>query len=100
MTHPVGRVAVEKVLGTDWAGGQVSALVLLKLSQVHAAVALHAVAHIPAQAFAQAAQVAEGAVVDVPARLIVKEVADGAVVARHAAVAGPAVRCSTGTQVR
>lgn len=98
--HPVGRVAIKKVLSTDRAGGQVSALVLLELRQVHAAVALHAVAHISAQTFAQAAQVAEGAVVDVPARLVIEQLADVAVVARHAAVAGPAFPCRAGTQLR
>lgn len=98
-THPVGGVAVKEVLCADRAGGQISALVLLELRQVHAAVALHAVAHIPAQALAQAAQVAEGAVVYVPARLIIKQLADVAVVACHAAVAGPAVGCTTGTEM-
>ena len=66
---------------------------LLELCQVHAAVALHAVAHIPAQAFAQAAQVAEGAVVDVPPWLIVKQLADVAVVAGHVNVAGLTLSC-------
>jgi hypothetical protein len=36
------------------------------------------------------AHVAEGAVVDVPARLIIKQVADAAVVARHATAAAAA----------
>ena len=66
---------------------------LLELSQVHAAVALHAVAHVPAEALAQAAQVAERAVVDVAPGLVVKELADAAVVACHADVAGAALRC-------
>lgn len=96
--HPVRRVAVKQVLSADRASGQVAALVLLELSQVHAAVALHAVAHVPPQPLAQAAQVTEGAVVDVPPRLVVKELADAAMVACHAGVAGPALSCSsTGT---
>ena len=69
---------------------------LLEFSQVHAAVALHAVAHVSAQALAQAAQVAEGAVVDVPPGLIIKQLADGAVVACHAGVAGSTFRCRKG----
>ena len=99
-TDPVGRIAVKEVLGTDRAGGQVSALVLLELSQVHAAVALHAVAHVSAQALAQAAQVAEGAVVDVPARLVIKELADVAVVTRHMGVAGSAFGCRIGVETQ
>ena len=94
-THPVRRVAVEEVLSADRARGQIPALVLLELSQVHAAVALHAVTHVPPQALAQAAQVAEGAVVDVPPWLIVKELADAAVVACHAGVTGLALSCSS-----
>ena len=69
---------------------------LFELSQVHAAVALHAVAHVSAQALAQAAQVAEGAVVNVPVRLIIKQLADVAMVARHAGVARLTFRCRTG----
>lgn len=41
-----------------------------------------------------AAKVAEGAVVDVAPRLVVKEVADGAVVPRHAGAAGGAGACT------
>ena len=93
--HPVRRVAIEEVLSADRTGGQVPALVLLELSQVHAAVTLHAVTHVTPQALAQAAQVAEGAVVDVPPGLIVKELADAAVVACHDGVAGPALSCSS-----
>ena len=68
---------------------------LLELSQVHTAVTLHAVAHIPPQALPQAAQVTEGAVVDVPPPLIVKQLADAAVVASHPGVAGPTLSCSS-----
>ena len=93
--HSVRRVAVKEVLGADRAGGQVPALVLLELSQVHTAVTLHAVAHIPPQALPQAAQVTEGAVVDVPPGLIVKQLADAAVVACHAGMAGSALSCSS-----
>ena len=46
--YPVGRATIKKVLCTDRTGGQISTFVLLELSQIHAAVALHAVAHIPA----------------------------------------------------
>ena len=68
---------------------------LLELSQVHAAVALHAVTHVPPQALAQAAQVTEGAVVDITPRLVIKQLADAAVVACHAGMAGPALSCSS-----
>ena len=68
---------------------------LLELRQVHAAVALHAVAHIPAQPLPQATQIAEGAVVDVPTRLVIEELADGAVVPRHASVASLALSCTS-----
>lgn len=91
--HPIRRITVKQILCADRAGGQVPAFVLLELSQVHAAVALHAVTHISAQAFANAAEVAEGAVVDVAPWLIVKELTDVAVVARHTCVAGTALSC-------
>lgn len=63
-THPVGLVAVEQVLGAHGAGGQVAALVARELGEVHAAVALHAVAGVQAQPRAAPAQVAVRAVVD------------------------------------
>ena len=66
---------------------------LLELGQVHAAVALHAMANVPAKALAQTAEVAEGTVINVPPGLVVEELADAAVVARHAGVAGAALRC-------
>ena len=69
---------------------------LLELSQVHAAVALHAMAHVSAQALAQTAQIAEGTVVDVPPRLVIKQLADVAVVACHAGMAGYTFRCRKG----
>ena len=54
-----------------------------KLGEVHACVAVHAVAGVHSQALPHAAQVAEGAVVDGAARLVVPQVADAAVVPRH-----------------
>ena len=66
---------------------------LLELGQVHAAVALHAVAHIPAKALAQPTQVAERAVVDVTPRLIIEQLADVAVVTGHGLMAGLALGC-------
>ena len=64
IAHPVGLVAVEEVLCAHRARGQVPALVVRKLRQVHAAVALHAVARIQAEPGAAAAQVAVWAMVD------------------------------------
>lgn len=83
LAYPVGGVAVKKVLCTDRAGGQISAFVGLELCQTHAAVALHAVSSIPAQPFAAAAYVAKGAMVDISPRVVIKKLADVAVVACH-----------------
>mmetsp|Transcript_16801 Transcript_16801/g.53198 ORF Transcript_16801/g.53198 Transcript_16801/m.53198 type:complete len:245 (+) Transcript_16801:175-909(+) len=49
----------------------------------HAGVARHAVKEVDTQALAAAAEVAERAVVDVPPRGVVEQLADGAEVARH-----------------
>ena len=92
--YPVGGVAVKKVLCTDRACGQVSALVGLELGQAHAAIALHAVSCISAQPFPHTADITEGAVVDVSPRLVVKKLTDVAEVAGHARAAGMAVSCS------
>lgn len=62
--HPVRLVAVEEVLGAHRARGQVPALVVCKLGQVHAAVALHAVAGVQAKPGATAAQIAVWAVIN------------------------------------
>ena len=91
--NPVGLVGVEEVLGADGAGGQVAAGVGLELGQVHAGVAVHAVAGVDAQALPPAAQVAEGAVVDRAPRLVVPQPADAAVVPPQACAAGTALRC-------
>lgn len=69
--------------------------VLVEELQRHAGVARHAVERIHAQPPALAAEVAKGAVVDVAAGLIVKQVADGAVVAGHACATGGAGSCHT-----
>lgn len=65
----------------------------LELSQTHTTVALHAVPGVFPQPLANAADVAERAVVDVTPRLIIKQLADVAEVARHAGSAGMAVCC-------
>jgi hypothetical protein len=62
--HPIRLVAVEEVLCTHGARGQVPALVVRKLGQVHAAVALHAMACIQAKPGTAAAQVAIRTVVN------------------------------------
>ena len=92
--YPVGGIAVKKVLCTDRACGQVPALVGLELSQAHAAIALHAVPRIPAQPFPHTADVTEGAVVDVPPRLVIEKLTDVAEIAGHARATGMAVSCS------
>ena len=66
--HPVGLAAVEEVLGAHGAGGKVAALVGGELREVHAAVALHAVAGVQPQPRPPPAQVAVGAVVDLRPR--------------------------------
>jgi len=81
--RPVGLRRVEQVVRADGARAQVAALVPRELGQVHAGVAVHAVARVHAQAAPAPAQVAEGAVVDGARRLVVPQVADAAVVARH-----------------
>ena len=66
---------------------------LAKLGEVHAGVAVHAVAHVNAQATPQAAQVAEGTVVDAAPLLVIVQMADVAV------VAAPAASDSDGSQL-
>ena len=61
---------------------------------MHAGVAVHAVARIHPQTLAHAAEVAEGAVVYRAARLVVPQVADVAVVARHFPAAAGALACT------
>lgn len=92
--YSVRGVAVKQVLGTDRTGGQVSALVCLELSQAHAAVALHAMSGILAQSFPHTTDIAEWAVVDVPPRLIIKQVTDVAEVSRQTGPTGMAVSCN------
>jgi hypothetical protein len=91
--HPVGLVGVEEVLGAHGACRDVAALVARELGEVHARVALHAVARIDAEALADAAQVAVGAVVDLAPRLVVVQVADVAVVPGQDLAAGAAAGC-------
>lgn len=67
---------------------------LAELGQVHAGVAVHAVAHVDAQATPQPAQVAEGTVVDAAPLLIIMQMADVAVVARQALLTVMAVSCT------
>lgn len=64
MTHPVRLAAIEEVLCAYRAGGKIAALVRCKLCEMHAAVALHAVAGVQAQARSPSAQIAVRAVVD------------------------------------
>ena len=92
--YPVGRVAVKKILSANGAGRQISALVCLELGQAHAAVALHAMAGILAQSLPHTADVAEWAVIDLPTRLIVKQLTDVAKVLCHTGPAGMAVGCN------
>lgn len=66
-----------------------------ELREVHAGVAVHAVARVDAQALSHAAQVAEGAVVDGAPRLIIPQVADVAVVPRHCRPTLRARPCTT-----
>mmetsp|Transcript_7552 Transcript_7552/g.21405 ORF Transcript_7552/g.21405 Transcript_7552/m.21405 type:complete len:258 (+) Transcript_7552:273-1046(+) len=87
------RGGVEQVLMAHCAVPLKAALatsVLLKQREAHARVAFHAVEEVDAEALPPAADVARGAVVDVSAGLIVKEVADGAVVPRHRVAAAAA----------
>eukprot|EP00197_Chlamydomonas_leiostraca_P016109 CAMPEP_0202858920 /NCGR_PEP_ID=MMETSP1391-20130828/1254_1 /ASSEMBLY_ACC=CAM_ASM_000867 /TAXON_ID=1034604 /ORGANISM="Chlamydomonas leiostraca, Strain SAG 11-49" /LENGTH=508 /DNA_ID=CAMNT_0049537899 /DNA_START=249 /DNA_END=1777 /DNA_ORIENTATION=- len=89
----VGRV--EQVLGAHGAvalHGALAALVRLEHAQRHARVARHAVEEVDAQPAPAPAHVAEGAVVNVPARLVVQQVADGTVVPRRARGAAGARR--------
>lgn len=46
VAHPVGLAGIKEVLGADRARGDVAAGVLLEFSEVHAGVAVHAVASI------------------------------------------------------
>lgn len=66
------------------------ARVLVEQAEAHASVALHAMEEIQPQALPPPADVAEGAVVDAPAGLVVKQVTNAAVVARHAGAAAAA----------
>ena len=66
---------------------------LAKLREVHAGVAVHAVAHVNAQAPSQATQVAEGTVIDAAPLLIVVQVADMAIVASQLLLALMALSC-------
>ena len=94
ITYPVRLVGVEQVLRTHGAGRQVAAFMAIKLGQVHAGVAAHAVAGVHTQPLAQATQVAEGAVVDGPLLLIIPQATDAAVVPRHCHAAACTLRCS------
>ena len=99
-THPVGLIGVEQVLSADGASVQVSAGVLLEFREVHAGVAVHAVAGVNAQAFPPPAQVAEGAVVDAAPLLVIVQVADVAVVPRQPLVTMLALSCISHTSLR
>ena len=91
--HPIGLIGVEQHFGANGAGRELAAGVLLELRQVHAGVAVHAVAGIDSQALPPAAQVAEGAVVDGPPLLVVPQPADAAVVPAQPRLASLALRC-------
>ncbi len=98
--HSEWKIGIKEVLGADRTRREVSALVLAELGQVHAGIAVHAVAHVDAQAPAQPAQVAEGAVVDAAPILIIKQVADVAIVACQSRLAMMAFGCSTFAAMR
>ena len=71
---------------------------LAKLRQVHAGVAVHAVAHVNTQAPPQTAQVAEGAMVDVTPLLVIMKMTDMAVVLCQSLLAVLTVSCIAQTQ--
>ena len=93
--YPVWLTGIKKVLGADGACGDVAAGVLLELGEMHAGVAMHAVASIHAQAPPPPAQVAEGAVVNAASHFIVPKPADSAIVLSHPCPAVAAFRCKT-----
>ena len=92
--HPVGMGGVEEGICADRAGCEVAALMCRVLREMHAGVAVHAVAGVDAQALPQPTQVAEGAVINIPPRLVVPQVADTAVVPRHRLPAAAAAGCT------
>jgi hypothetical protein len=67
--------------------------VAVEQAQAHASIALHAVEEVHPQALASSADITEGAVVDVSAGLVIKQVTDAAVVAGEA---GPAAGAAGG----
>lgn len=75
---PIRLSAVEKVFRADWARGQVAALMRGKLHEVHAAVALHAVTGVEAQAGPPPAQIAIWAVIYLATWSIVPQAANRA----------------------
>lgn len=98
-----GLVTVKQIVfahGADTLDALLPALVPLEQAHVHAGVALHAVEEIQSEALASAANIAEGAVIDLPLGRVIKQVADAAVVFRHrspAAAAGATNRLALPT---
>ncbi len=95
--HPVGLGGLEEGLGAYGAGGEAAAFVGGKLGEVHAGVAVHAMACIHPQALPHAAQVAERAVVYRAPRLVVPQMADVTVVPRHCCPTATARPCRRGS---
>lgn len=98
--YPVRLGGVKEGIRADRAGRKVPAFVRWVLVQVHAGVAVHAVAGINAQALPQAAEVAERAVVDISAGLVIPQIADCAIVSRHPLSASTAACCTAGMTVK
>lgn len=63
------------------------------LRQVHASIALHAVAGVDPEAAPDTAQVAEGAMIDGAARVVIIDMTDGAMVTGHRDATILAVAC-------
>ncbi len=98
--YPVRLGGVEEGIRADRARREVPAFVRWVLIEVHAGVTIHAVAGINAQALPQAAEVAERAVVDVSAGLVIPQIADCAIVSRHPLSASTAACCTAGMTVK
>ena len=98
--YPVRLGGVEEGIRADRARRKVPAFVCWVLIQVHAGIAVHAVTGINAQALSQAAEVAERAVVDVSAGLVIPQIADCAKVSRHPLSASTAACCTASMTVK
>jgi hypothetical protein len=86
--HPVRLGALVQILLTDGARVELPALMPRKVGQVHARVALHAVAGIQAQPLPLTAEVAVRAVVDLVGVVIVPQVTDAAIACANTSMVG------------